>query len=204
MSLFVRLITLGLYGGRKDTPDAIASETPDPLLDTQPVSELPKEVDVEVQIPCRLTDREKANMGQFKDVAYAKTLLHLGQERAKALQYLKDFEQDAYLPDAILELREGSSFREKLEKRGAKTYEDALDLTSDWQEVHNLLSAAAKAAVRKYISPEFIQDKAGSYYKSPKGGKEVHFETASPYSLYDDLKEFRKQYDEIRRLAGLK
>lgn len=202
MGLFVRLITLGLYGRESARTDI--TQEGDSIGDTKAIFEQPKGVDAQVEIPCRLTDREKTNINQYRDVSYARTLLHLGQERAKALDYLKDFEQDAYLVDAILELREGSSFREKLEKRGAKTYEDALDLTSDWQEVHNLLSAAAKAAVRKYITPKFIDNKSGSYYKSPRDGNEVHVETASPYALHDDLKEFRKQYDEIRRLAGVK
>ncbi|GEM_PF-5487576 len=212
MSVWLRVITLGLCGrGNSQEPTGILGEqraadtsSPDPtLVDNTVVPEQSTGTDALPQKPCRLTDREKETIQSYRDVNYARTLVRLGQERARALNFLRDFEQDTYLSEAISELREESPFRKKLEQSDAKTFEDALDLTSDWQEVHNLLSAAGKAAVRKYVTPKYPENKTGSYYKSPRDGSEVQFETASPYSLHDDLKEFRKQYGEIKKLAGL-
>lgn len=199
-STILRILTLGLCG-RSTTPVGEQQAEENLSID---VGEQASQQDVKQEESCRLTEEEKSYLTSCRNVQEAKRLLTLGQERASALQYLNDFGQDTNIEEAILELKEGHQFRKKLKDNNATSFEQALDIAADPVEVYTLLSMASKSAIRKYASIEWNNNRGGYYYKSPVDGKDFHIETASPYTLHEHLILFRKQYGEIKKLAGIK
>lgn len=163
--------------------------------------ELPKVADKPAR--CCLTQDERNRLAGERNIGRAKFITDLGIYRAKALELLEYFGEDVDLNSTLLQIRDSNEFKQILRANAVSTFEEALLLARNQSDVLNLLSAAARANTALYITPS-KRDNTGTYYRAPGDkDKEVHLDTASPYTLKEHIVIFRQELASIKKRVGI-
>ncbi len=189
--------TLGTKNGGIIAPQVISE-------DTEPVKV--------TKAKCLLPE-ERKTLQTGRNIAEAQRILTLKTARESAVEDILDLGQDVNLEEAVDELS-NDSLKQLLESLPLKDgvsfallpLEEGLFVTRDACDVEDLKLAAARAALKKYVTVKSTDN--GTYYQRPGVPTDSSASWASIYSvscstLLSELKVARIELDKIKKQAGI-
>ncbi len=154
-----------------------------------------------------LLPEERKTLQAGRNIAEAQRILTLKTARESAVRDILDLGQDVTLEEAINELSKDNSLQPLNDgvSFASLPLEEGLFATKNVSDIEDLKLAAARAALRKYVTLEV--NNGVEYYQEPgvEDSKEssTNFRNTCYDTLFNDLQIARNELAKIKKQAGI-